>query len=238
MAPKDLPWFRFYSEARRDPKIRKAAQTAGVSFLEALGFWTALLSMAGESPIRGKLLVTLQERFSNDDVTYECNTDATTTQKLLAAFAQYDMIAIPEDGPIEIINWNKRQFSSDKSTERVQKWRISKGENKECNVSETVDSVYVSDSYSSLSDEFTKITGIIPYDLEKWTRADQTLNAAGITPEDIRMALQLMADEELVVSGLPSIVKVAISVKSKREHHQPIFNNNGKRSERLLPDGV
>lgn len=152
MAPKDLPWFRFYSEARRDPKIRKAAKLAEVSFLEAFGFWAAILSLAGESPDRGKLLVTLQERFSIEDVAFECNTDETTAQKLLAAFVQYDMIDIPKDGPISIRNWDKRQFSSDNSTERVRKYR----EKQECNVPETPASVSVSVSGSdSVSDTTT-----------------------------------------------------------------------------------
>jgi len=236
MAPKDMPWFRFYSETRRDPKIRKAAQCAGVSFLEALGFWTALLTIAGESPVRGKLNVTLQERFSNDDVTFECNTDATTTQKLLEAFEKYDMIVIPDNGPIEIKNWEKRQFSSDNSTVRVQKWRKSKGKQEECNVSETYPSVSVSDS--PLSTEFTKITGIFPYDLEDWNKADQTLTAAGVTADDVKVTLEYMASEKLTVSGLPSIVKTAISIKSKRERNQPIYGNqNGKTRSKPLPSG-
>lgn len=124
MAPKDLPWFRFYSEARKDLKIRKAARIAGVSFLEAFGFWAAVLSLANDSPERGKLLVTLQERFTIEDVTIECNADETTVQKLMDAFIQFCMIDRLEDGTYVLPNWNKRQFVSDSSTNRVRKYRM------------------------------------------------------------------------------------------------------------------
>lgn len=91
---------------------------------------------------------------------------------------------------------------------------------------------------SPLSDEFTRITGIFPYDLENWGNAAQTMMMAGVTPEDIKLALQVMEQEKLIVAGLPSVVKVAISVKSKRERHQPIFNDRGDKPGRLLPEGV
>lgn len=133
MAPKPMPWFRFYSEARRDVKIKKAAREAGVSLIEAVGFWSIILSIANESPVRGYLNVTTMERFSNDDIAIECNEPLETVERLLFAFEKYEMIC-NENGGWKIVNWEKRQYLSDKSTERVRKLR----ENRRSNGDETL----------------------------------------------------------------------------------------------------
>jgi len=170
----ELPWFRFYSETPRNPKIRKAAQLAGVSFLEALGFWSVILSLAGESPERGKLLVTFRERFSNGDIAHECNADETLVEKLIESFLRFEMLERDEAGVLSIKNWNKYQYTSDNSTERVRRFR----EKRSSNVSETAQSQSQNQSQSQIKEEeaaaafsifdrpeiavVREITGIVP----------------------------------------------------------------------------
>lgn len=237
MADKPFPWFRTYSEAAFDPKFDIIGSQLRLEPLFVFGVWMKILCIAGASPVRGSLYVTAVKRYSNGDVTNLLRISNEVCNALLDAFIEMDMIDLDENGAYHIKNWNKRQYSSDSSAERVRKHRQKEKMKQECNVTVTPTYVSVSDSFnSSLSDEFTNLTGIIPYNLDEWIRADQTLTAAGVTPEDIRVTLQLMEKQELTVSGLPSIVKTAISCKSKRERHQPIFN--GVSSNRLLPDGV
>jgi len=72
------------------------------------------------------------ERFSNDDIAIECNAPLENTEKLLAAFVKLDMLRF-ENGGWLVVNWEKRQYSSDKSTERVREFR----KNKQSNGNET-----------------------------------------------------------------------------------------------------
>lgn len=128
----NYPWFRFYSEALHDRKIAKAAQVAGSERMTIFGCWAAILSIASDSPRRGWLLVTLQERFTKQDIADEFGLPVGTTEKIIAAFLQYEMLG-EENGVFFVVNWEKRQFDSDISTERVRKHRAKhKG-----NVSET-----------------------------------------------------------------------------------------------------
>lgn len=122
MAKAPLPWFRFYPEAASDKKFIKAARLCGASRLEIMGAWTIILCAAGESPVRGSLYATLQERFSNEDVTDMLGCDPKQTEAILQAFVKMDMLEVIEDA-YHVKNWEKRQFESDNSTERSRKHR-------------------------------------------------------------------------------------------------------------------
>lgn len=128
-----MSWFRFYSEAAHDRKIIMAARAAGISKLEMVGAWTTLLCLANDSPLRGRLYVTFQERFTATDIETELETDSKTTQEILSALMRYEMLDQDENGAYRVKNWQKRQFESDKSTNRVQKHR----EKQQDGVSET-----------------------------------------------------------------------------------------------------
>ena len=45
-----MPWFRFYSEAIRDTKLRRVARKSGVSFAETLGTWAVIYPMPVTAP--------------------------------------------------------------------------------------------------------------------------------------------------------------------------------------------
>lgn len=238
MAPKPMPWFRYYSETRGDVKITKAARMAGVSRMEATGFWATLLSIANESPVRGALYVTLRDCYNIDDVTVECNAPRDVTEKIMAAFVSLDMLTI-ENGAWHITNWDKRQFSSDTSAERVRKYREKHRSNDDVTPTyvSVSESISVSDSGISdikdndpISDAFTNATGILPHDLDRWVKASQEMTQNGITPDEIPVTIQKMDKDGLQYSGLWSIKNTAIWVHNRRKNNQPIFTDNNPRA--------
>ena len=133
-----MPWFRFYSEAMHDTKLRRIARKTGVSFAETFGTWAAILSFASESPQRGKLLLSDGNPVDKDDIedVTGCNVSETLQQ-----LQSNGMLSVT-DGVLTICNWSKRQYESDNSTPRVQKHRAQKAvagttEKRYSNVSET-----------------------------------------------------------------------------------------------------
>lgn len=90
---------------------------------------------------------------------------------------------------------------------------------------------------SELSDKFTAVTGIVPHDLEDWTKADQELTRAGITVDEIPIVLQVMQSKEYQYSGLPSIVKTARWVHAERQAGRPVMqpkSGNGSKPGRKV----
>ena len=131
MAP--MPWFRFYSEAVRDTKLRRIARKTDRPFAETVGTWAIILSFASESPKRGTLLLSDGNPVDPDDISdvAGCNADETLQQ-----LQSNGMITVT-DGIICVSAWNKRQYESDNSTPRVNKFR-----DKQRNVSETLHERY------------------------------------------------------------------------------------------------
>lgn len=122
--PKEMPWFRFYSEAVGDKKLRHLARSVKKTPAEVLGIWCIILSLANESPIRGTLMITEDSPATVDDISdlAGCNVSE-TLQELL----RNDMVTVVE-GVICVVAWDKRQFASDNSTERVRKHRQARRE--------------------------------------------------------------------------------------------------------------
>ena len=131
MAP--MPWFRFYSEAVRDTKLRRIARKTDRPFAETVGTWAIILSFASESPQRGQLLLSDGNPVDPDDISdvAGCNADETLQQ-----LQSNGMITVT-DGIICVSAWNKRQYESDNSTPRVNKFR-----DKRRNVAETLHERY------------------------------------------------------------------------------------------------
>lgn len=91
---------------------------------------------------------------------------------------------------------------------------------------------------SPLSDVFTKITGTIPYQADKWMDAEQTMNRAGVQPIDIEYAIKKMQSDDLTVAGLWSVTNTAISMKSRRESGRPYQEPKSGKRNRLPISGV
>lgn len=99
-------WFRMYSEIRRDPKVKTMPEQFQLRLI-----W--LLTLRCEGPT---------ERLSREELLYGLDCDETTLDALHEAFHVKGFI----EQNWSICNWNKRQYVSDSSTERVRKYRASK----------------------------------------------------------------------------------------------------------------
>lgn len=108
-------WFRFYDDTINDPKVLKLSDK---SYRIWIGVLCAASKNNGEIPLFDDLAIML--RMKPEKLQPEI-------EKLIAA-----ELIDHDDGGMKPHNWDKRQFKSDVSTERVKRFR-----NAERNVSET-----------------------------------------------------------------------------------------------------
>lgn len=120
------PWFRFYSETLTDRKIDRICRATGQPKMNIIGAWTIILALANDSPVRGVLLLTEDIPFTLADLAGEMGTDQDTLEAIVNEFRKFDMVHNDEQGTLYITHWNGRQFASDSSTERVQRYRAKK----------------------------------------------------------------------------------------------------------------
>src|SRR5574343_43617 len=123
MADKPLPWFRLYSELISDRKITMISRLTERSKAEVVGAFTTLMCLASESPNRGALMATELVPYSLEDIANEFYLDEQDTEELLNCFRNLSMLDFVDNAWI-ILNWNKRQYKSDDSSERVTKFRM------------------------------------------------------------------------------------------------------------------
>lgn len=116
------PWFRFYSETLTDRKIDRICRSTDTIKATVIGSWAILMALASDSPVRGALLLTEDIPFTYEDLADELGMDANSADSLLEQFARFSMIH-SDNGVIYLSNWDKRQFASDDSTERVKRYR-------------------------------------------------------------------------------------------------------------------
>ena len=97
-------WFRMYAEFATDPKIRTMSDSLQIRLIRLF-----CLRSSG-----------LTEKLSEDELKYGlgCN-DNETFHETKSSFQAKGFI----DENWAVLNWNKRQFVSDSSTERVNKFR-------------------------------------------------------------------------------------------------------------------
>ncbi|HEY66248.1 MAG TPA: hypothetical protein G4O02_16980 [Caldilineae bacterium] len=115
-----MNWFRFYNETYRDPKIRRLAREMSCSIAEAVGVWAILLSLASESERRGALMLNSDIPLDLSDL--EDATGAPNIKEWLECMQRLGMLTYDND-TWYITNWDKRQFESDSSRERVRRYR-------------------------------------------------------------------------------------------------------------------
>ena len=107
-----LPWFRFYREVKDDPKMGELDDATFRVFVECL-CWACECERSGCTGLK------------MDGVNWAFRRNVTETlQKLL----QKQVLHINEAGELCVTNWEKRQMSSDSSTERVRKYRAKQNE--------------------------------------------------------------------------------------------------------------
>ena len=116
----DHSWFRAYSnDLLNDKKLKRIATDLGTPLPYVKGAWLDVLCLANESPVRGVLMLTSAKRLSDTDVSETFQLPLHETKALLRAFEELEMLGT--NGTVT--NWDKRQFESDLSTERVRKHR-------------------------------------------------------------------------------------------------------------------
>lgn len=122
MSKSTLPWFRFYTETINDTKFDVIANRVQITKMTLLGTWATLLSLASKSPVRGYLLITNKIPYTIDDLASICCISISDMTDMLNEFVEMEMLDF-DDGCYKVKNWNKRQFESDSSTERVKEYR-------------------------------------------------------------------------------------------------------------------
>lgn len=125
-------WLRLYAEIRRDRKLRRLPT-------DQRWLWVVILTIAKESPQPGWLLLAEGVPVTIDDLADEAAIPVDQVKAGLNSFTDQMMIE-KVNGVWHCLKWDKRQFSSDTSTERVQKHRGNKNATlqKRCNdVAET-----------------------------------------------------------------------------------------------------
>lgn len=122
------PWFRFYSEALNDRKILRVCRDTGQPKALVIGVWATILALASDSPRRGLLLFTDDIPLTFDDLELETGLYGESLMALLDTFQRFNMLTW-DDGAYCVANWDKRQFASDHSTDRVREWRERQKEN-------------------------------------------------------------------------------------------------------------
>jgi N-terminal phage replisome organiser (Phage_rep_org_N) len=118
-----MKWFRFYSEFMDDPKIAMMSDSDQL-------LWVKALCLASESSSRGEIKLT------DDEICWKLRITPETWRHAIDKFRAKGMIEHVKNG-YKITNWDKRQFESDNTTQRVAKHRASKDLAKQkqpCNV--------------------------------------------------------------------------------------------------------
>jgi hypothetical protein len=110
-----MEWFRFYSEMMHDRKIRRMTP-------EQRWVWVAVLSLASQSPVRGRLLMGHGIQLNSADIADEAAVPERVVVEALEVLQAFCMIHL-ENSVIVVTKWEKRQFASDNATTRTSKHR-------------------------------------------------------------------------------------------------------------------
>lgn len=116
MAPPKKPWFRFYTEALGDRKLRRLAP-------ETRWLFVACLGAARMSPKPGTLLVSEGERMLEEDIVDIACMTAGAVRRGLSSLLTAGLLDRDADGCLFVPKWHERQFESDVSTDRTRKHR-------------------------------------------------------------------------------------------------------------------
>lgn len=114
-----MKWFRLYSEVLDDPKLEKLSDSEFRDFVY-------LMCLACEMEKDGSIPLSLE------DISWRLRRDHVTLCNAIETLVKRYIVTQNGDG-IRFINWNKRQFKRDNSTERVRRYRDKKKHETPCN---------------------------------------------------------------------------------------------------------
>ena len=126
MAPKPRPWFRFYTETIHDRKIRRLK-------VEYRWLWVCVLALARQSPQPGFLLISEGDPCGPDDIADAAALPVRTVKNGIEALVEAGLLErksvvspsllAPKSLALCVVNWDKRQYEGDNSTERSRRSR-------------------------------------------------------------------------------------------------------------------
>lgn len=122
MAPPKRPWFRFYTEAVTDPKLRRLS-------VEERWLWVVVLAAARASGLPGWLMLTESLPLSNDDLAEQAGMTPAKVERGVAKMVELHLLTYDGDiGAYRVTKWDERQFESDDTTKRTAKHRSKNGD--------------------------------------------------------------------------------------------------------------
>jgi hypothetical protein len=178
MQTKSPPWFRLYSEVLSDRKIQRICHTTQQPKALVIGVWTVILSLASESPERGKLIISEGLPVTFDEVAFEAGLDCDTCQAIINAFISTNMLQVV-DNIYEVSQWNARQFASDNVSERVARHRERK---KQAGNDTGKKGKVIIDEYTQRSRNVTSNNTVTPPESESESDKDKESLSATPTP--------------------------------------------------------
>lgn len=108
-------WVRLYLEIRHDRKLKRVSH-------KHRWLWIVMMTFAAESPDPGWLLLSAGVPVSLMDLAEESGISLKEVKSGIKAFIEVKMVE-KVDGFYHLVNWDKRQFKSDNSTDRWRKWK-------------------------------------------------------------------------------------------------------------------
>lgn len=110
------PWFRFYTEAFGDRKMRRLTPAQR-------WVWVAILGAARESPEPGRLLIAEGVPMTAVELADYADVPRRSIRPAIDAMRALNMLEIGTGGVLTVTNWATRQYESDTSTPRTRRHR-------------------------------------------------------------------------------------------------------------------
>jgi len=123
-----MKWFRLYSEMLHDRKLARVSRREQIPKTTLLGIWVSLLCIANDSPIRGTLMIGEDLPMTMPEIADELEISESDLSNIWNTLIAVGMIEF-HDECFCIASWDKRQFKSDSSNERVKRYREKQSDN-------------------------------------------------------------------------------------------------------------
>ena len=121
MPPRKQPWFRFYTEAVSDRKLRRLS--IGHRWL-----WVVVLAAAKQSEVEGMLMLTEREAMTVADLADLAGMKEREVTAGMEAMVRLGLLEVDRTlGCWVVVAWHKRQYASDDTTSRTRKHRSRNG---------------------------------------------------------------------------------------------------------------
>jgi len=245
-----MPWIKVYTEILDDIKINRLTDAQKWRFIQLIIF--AAECDADGALVTGDSLVTL------DDVCFRIRCDRKELEKDIEKLIALGLITL-EDEIMVITNFSERQGPTqeekrkqwrDRQQKRRERVKILEKESPESHGGFTLKEEEEEEEeekskeeeeeidsnndgiYADLSVAFvnkTKIGELSPSPI-KWYEALKKMGEAGVEPQDIENAVDILWEKDYSIVGLSSITNTAISEMSKRKGKKPDSDSEESRS--------